>query len=386
MSHRKLYPAWTWVTWVLIVPLALLATGIALLATDIGELPFDNPQLWWVGGAVPLAGLFYLYGQARRREAIRRFSSSRLAPLLTARMSPSRQALRAGLSVLAIVMLVAAILGPRWGIFMEKQRVHGVDIVVAVDVSRSMLAEDIDPDRLQRAKREIRQQLTERRAFQGAHRLGLIAFAGSTSLKVPLTTDHLAFRAKLADLSIHSAPRGGTAITRAIHDAGDLFAKSPEEATKIILLFTDGEDHEENPVEAAAEVHANHGIRLFTIGVGDAAGTVGARIPASETSDGKYVHYEGQIVFSKLDVAGLKRMAEAGRGEYAPLQDLHLLVDAVSKMRRAELSTEERRRHKPRYQWFLAMALLLLGIETVLSDHSKYDEGLPRRVWQVEAS
>ena len=290
------------------------------------------------------------------------------------------------MTVLAVVMLVAAILGPRWGIYMEKRSVYGVDIVVAVDVSRSMLAQDIEPSRLERVRREIRQQLTERRVFQGAHRLALLAFAGSTSLSVPLTTDHLAFRSKLTDLSIHSAPRGGTVITRAIRAAGDLFAKSPEEATKIILLFTDGEDHEGNPVEAAAEAYANHGIRLFTIGAGDAGGTFGAEVPASDTGDGTHVLYDGQIVFSKLDVAGLRQIAEAGHGEYAPVQDLHLLVDAIAKMRRAELSTEERQRHKPRYQWFLAMALLLLGLETMLSDHSKHDEGLPRRAWQVEES
>ena len=386
MSLQTLYPAWMWVLWVLIVPLVILAGGIALLATDIGDLPFDNPELWWLGAAVPLAGLIYLYGMTRRRRSIRRFTSSQLAPLLAARMSPGRQAFRAGLTVTAIVMLVAAILGPRWGIYMEKHKVHGVDIVVAVDVSRSMLAQDVEPSRLERAKGEIRQQLTERAVFQRAHRLALLAFAGTTSLKVPLTTDHLAFRSKLANLSMYSAPRGGTAITQAIHAATDLFAKSPEEASKIILLFTDGEDHEGNSIEAVKEAYENHGIRVFTIGVGDPARTVGAEVPASDAGDGKQVLYDGQIVFSKLDVVGLKEMAEAGHGEYAPVQDVHVLVDAISKMRQEELSAEERQRHKPRYQWFVAMALLLLGSVTMMKDYAKNDAGPPRRVWQAESS
>ena len=377
---------WMWITWVLAIPLIVLAGGIALLATDIGGLPFDNPDLWWLAAVVPFAGLIYVYGMTRRRRSIARFTSAQLASLIVVRMSPGPQAFRAGLTVLAIVMLVAAILGPRWGIQMEKQKVHGVDIVIAVDVSRSMLARDVEPSRLERAKQEIKRQLTERAAFQRSHRLALLAFAGTTSLKVPLTTDCLAFRSNLANLSMYSAARGGTAIARAIHAAADLFAKSPPEASKIILLFTDGEALEGNPIEAAQDVYEGHGIRVFTVGVGEPALTVGALVPASDTEDGEPVLYDGQIVFSKLHVAGLKEMAEAGRGEYASVQDFHVLVDAISRMRREELSTAERLRHKPRYQWFIAMALLLLGLETMMNDHSKNDVGLPRRLRQVEAS
>ncbi|MBU0717275.1 MAG: VWA domain-containing protein [Planctomycetes bacterium] len=385
MSRRTVYPTSVWITWVLIIPLALLCLGIVLLVTtELGNLPFDSGGLWWLGGVVPLAGLLFLYGVIRRQRAISRFTSDELAPLLAARVSPGRQAFRAGLVVLALLMLTVAILGPRWGIYMEKQKVYGVDVVVAVDVSRSMLAEDVEPSRLERAKTEIRQQLTERRVFQRAHRLALLAFAGSTSLKVPLTTDYLAFRSKLADLSIHSAPRGGTAIAAAIQAATDLFAGSPEEATKIILLFTDGEDHEGQAVEAAKAAYEDHGIRVFTVGVGDAGRTVGAQVPASDRPNGTPLLYDGQIVFSKLDVAGLRQIADVGNGQYAPVQDLYALVDAVSKMRRAELSAEERKRHKPRYQWFVAMALLLLGLETFVAEYAKGGDGLPKRTWQVE--
>ncbi len=387
MSRRALYPTSTWVLWVLVVPLAVMVLGVALVAmTEIGQLPFDNGALWWIGGAVPLASLFFLYGVLRRRRAVARFASVELAPLLATRVRPGRQAFRAGLIVLALLMLFAAILGPRWGIYMEKEKVRGVDVVVAVDVSRSMLAQDLTPNRLERAKREIRQQLTERAVFQRAHRLALLAFAGTTSLKIPLTTDHLAFRSKLEDLSIYSAPRGGTAIARAIEAATDLFASSPEEATKILLLFTDGEDHEGQPIEAAAQAHEEHGVQVFTIGVGDPARTVGAEVPASDKGDGKPVLYDGQIVFSKLDVAGLKQIAEAGHGEYAPVKSLYSLIDAVSSMRRTELSTEERQRHKPRYQWFVALALLLLGLETLITGYPKTSADLPKRVWQMEVS
>jgi Ca-activated chloride channel family protein len=372
------------VFWVIALPLAAVAMGVALVgATDIGDLPFDNPELWWIAGAVPLAGILLLYSVVRRRAALPRFASLELAPLLAARVSPPRQAIRAALCVLAIAMLSAAILGPRWGIYLEKQKVHGVDIVVAVDLSRSMLAGDMEPNRLERAKREIRQQLTERAVFRRAHRLGLLAFAGTTSLRVPLTTDHLSFRNKLDGLAVGSIPRGGTAIAEALRDAADLFARSPEQATKVILLFTDGEDHEGGPVETAREIHEEQGIRVFTIGVGDPTRTVGAQVPADGAGGSKPLLYDGQIVFSKLDVAGLRQIAEASRGQYAPIQDLYVLVDAISNMWLTELTTEERRRHRPRYQWFVALALVLLGLETLIGERRPVAEEL-QRVWQQE--
>ncbi len=386
MSRPNLYPLWTWVLWVICLPLVVVASALTLVgATEIGDLPFDNPGLWWTAGAIPLAGAVFLYGVFRRRGALFRFASGELAPLLAARVSPTRQAIHAALCVLAIAMLSAAILGPRWGIYMEKEKVHGVDIVVAVDLSRSMLVGDLEPNRLERAKREIRQQLTERAVFRRAHRLGLLAFAGSTSLRVPLTTDHLSFRSRLEGLAVGSIPRGGTAIAQALRDGADLFAKSPEQATKVILLFTDGEDHEGGPVEMARAIHEEHGIRVFTIGVGDPTRTVGAQVPTGGAGGSKPLLYDGQIVFSKLDVAGLRQIAEAGDGRYAPIQDLHVLVGGISNMWQTELTTEERRRHRPRYQWFVALALALLGLETLLGERRPGADRL-QRVWQTEAS
>lgn len=385
MKRIDLYPVGTWVAWTIAVPLAALALGIAVVSTTgVGDLPFDNPQLWWLGGAVPLASLLFLYGYERRRRALRRFASDDLNPLLAARVRPARQALKSGLVVMAILILVAAILGPRWGIYMEKQKIYGVDVVVAVDVSRSMLASDVEPNRLDHALLAIRQQLTERAVFQRAHRLALLAFAGSTSLKLPLTTDHLAFREKLANINIYSAPLGGTTIAKTIQAAVDLFAKSPEDATKIILLFTDGEDHEGDPIAAAKQAYAEHGIRVFTVAVGDPARTAGAEVPEAPGSRKPLLH-DGQIVFSKLDVNGLRAIADAGHGEYAAIRDLHVLVDAVSKMHRSELSTEERQRHRPRFQWFIALTLLLLGIESLTAEYPTAKVDLPKRIWQMEA-
>ncbi|MBI4718950.1 MAG: VWA domain-containing protein [Planctomycetes bacterium] len=386
MNRASVHPLGPWVAWVLVIPLALMGAGITLVAaTEVGDLPFDNPDLWWAGAVVPLAGGALLYGLVRRRRALQRFASEELAPLLALRVNPGRQAIRSGLSVMALLFAFAALLGPRWGIYMDKQKVRGVDVVVALDLSRSMLAEDMQPNRLERAKRDLRQQLTERPIFRQAHRLGLLAFAGTTSLRVPLTTDHLAFRNKLEALQFGSVPRGGTAIARAIRAATDLFAQSPEHATRILLLVTDGEDHEGDAEAAAAEAFKEHNVRVFTVGVGDAARTVGAEVPAGPAGERRAFLFDGQIVFSRVNVEALEKIAEAGGGNYAPLQDLPSLVSSVGGMWKAELTTEERRRHRPRYQWFLAAALGLLVLESVLRDCRLGEVPVLQRTWQAEA-
>lgn len=387
MKRTGLYPFWTWVFWALGLPLLLMALAIVVVAsTDLGNVPFDHPGLWWLGGAVPLGSLLVLFGVYRRARALRRFSQTELAELLAARVSPGRQAVRAGLFLTALLLLVAAILGPRWGESVEKRQVHGVDIVVALDLSRSMLAEDLSPNRLEYARQAIRQQLTERPIFRRANRLALVIFAGTASLRIPLTTDHLAFREKLEQVRYGDVPRGGTDITTAITAAQDLFRASPPEATRAILLFTDGEDHEGDAVAAAKAAYDDDGIRVFTVGIGDPASVSGAQVPAQPGASSKPLLYDGQIVFSKLDVDGLRRIASAGGGDYAPVQGLYRLVSEIANLWTAQLSTEERRIHLPRYQYFLSAAMLLLVIEAFMADHRRGRAPLPRRSWMQEGT
>ena len=312
------------------------------------------------------------------------FVSPRLAPLLIEGVSPARRAIRAGLLGLALVMIVAALLGPRWGIYVEPQKVYGVDVVVALDVSRSMLAEDLQPTRLERAKKELRVQLAERAVFRRANRLALLAFAGGTSLRLPLTSDTLAFAAKLADVQVGSVPRGGTSLASAIERAVDLFSRSPQEATKVLLLVTDGEDHEGGAADAARRAQTDHGIRVHTVGVGDPAGTVGAQLFVGENGARKPLLHDGQIVFSRLDVPGLQRVAAEGHGSYAPMQDLHVLVNAIADQWKTHLTTEQRQRHRPRYQWFVVAALTFLTLETLVREQASARRTAPRRLWQQE--
>jgi Ca-activated chloride channel family protein len=384
---RTHYPWSIWCGWVLALPMGLLILGAALVTlTEVGNIPFDNLGALWLLAVVPASSALILYGVHRRRRALDRFSSPTLAPLLALRISPVRQAIRAALLVIAVSWLVTAILGPRWGMYLQKQKVRGIDLVVAVDVSRSMLAPDLLPNRLEFAKNVIAQQLLERPLFSDAHRLGLMAFAGSTSLKVPLTTDRLSFRSKLEALRVGSAPRGGTALGKAIVAACDLFVKSPEQATKVILLFTDGEDHEGGPVDEAERARRERGILVYTVGVGNPSFTSGVQVPGDDAKSSKPLLYDGQIVFSKLDVEGLRRIAEAGGGRFSPVGDFHAQASHLANLRGTELSAEERMRHVPRYQWFVAAALICLGLETTIREGRATQKGSAmRRVWQIQA-
>jgi len=275
MNRTNLYPWPLWVTVVLIVPLVVMGiASVAVIMTNVDTVSFDRPDLWWSGGVVPVAAILVLYGTMRKRRGLGLFTSTRLAPLLARRLSAGRQAFRASLFAMALIFLVAALIGPRWGTYLEKQKVRGVDIVVALDLSRSMLADDMAPNRLEMAKRRIREQLIDRAAFKRSNRLALLAFAGSTSLRLPLTTDQLAFRTKLEHLHIGDVPRGGTNIAGAIRKSVELFNRSPEEATKIIMLVTDGENHEGDALAEAQLAWKEHGVRVFSVGVGDPSRTI----------------------------------------------------------------------------------------------------------------
>lgn len=384
MSARNLYPLPVWTMWTLVLPLALVALGaVAVASIEVDDLVLERPDLWWLGVAVPLCGSICLLGAIRRRKLLARFAHLRVAPLLAAGLSPSRQAFRAGLVVLAVTLIVAAIIGPRFGKYLDKQVVRGVDVVVAVDVSRSMLASDLSPNRLEYAKTKLRQQLTERSAFRRAHRLGLIAFAGTTSLRMPLTTDHIAFRTKLDQLDTSTVPRGGTATSSAIQRGIDLFARSPEDATKILILVTDGENHEGDPVALAQTAWNEHGIRVFTIGVGDTSSSTGARVPEASDSRRPLLH-DGQIVFSKVDVSAMRQIASAGGGEYVGIENLFDLVNSLAEMKRAELTIDQRLRHRPQYQWFIAAAILALVVEALLGNRAADRTQRVERVWQQE--
>ncbi len=378
MIRRVVYPWSSWLTWVLAVPIAAALACAALWAfTQVGDLAYDGLNYWWVLAGVPLIGLIVLFDVARRRRAVARFADA-LAPAMATQVQPGRQVARATLATFAVLCLALAIIGPRWGTYFEKLEAFGVDIVVALDVSRSMLAEDVRPNRLTRAKQEI-----TRLTFTPSNRLGLLAFAGAASMKTPLTLDHAFFMNALDNIDLNSAPRGGTNVAEAIYTAEQSFAASPPNATRIILVMTDGEDHQGDAALAAKDAWENSQAHVFMVGVGDPTSPAGATVPSKP--GGPPLTYEGQIVYSKLDVAGMQQIADVGKGMYVPVESFRAVVDRIAQMDKEKLTGEERKRQRPHYQLFLVMALAALTLESLIAERRRKLVDVPVRLWSEAA-
>lgn len=320
-------------------------------------------HLLW--GVAALAGLT-VYGLARRDGALRVFASANLLGTLVPHVSRPRQVVKAGLALAAMVSLVAALMGPRWGVYWEDVQRKGVDLMICLDVSRSMTARDVVPNRLERAKQDIRDLV----AILPGDRVGLIAFAGLPVMKCPLTIDYGFFRLVLDDISVNSAPRGGTNLGDAVRMAADAFDDRIKNH-KAIIVISDGEDQESYPIDAAEKVFKERGIRIYTIGLGDAG--QGARIPLSEGPGTEYLVHDGQQVWSKMNPECLQQMALTGGGAYVPAGTQHIELDRIytekiSTIEKREFEAQKVQRYHARYQWFVAAALALLLVESLTRD------------------
>jgi Ca-activated chloride channel family protein len=323
-------------------------------------------HLLWV--ALLLAGVA-AYGFYRKRQALSRFATANLLNALMPGISLGRQKLKAGLVVLAFAFTVLAATDPRWGKDIVDLQRRGIDLIVCLDVSRSMLAEDIAPNRLQRAKLEIGEMLRE----MHGDRVGLVTFAGDAVLSCPLTINYGAYRMTLNELSPRSTGRGGTLIGKAVSLATDSFTDKVR-GHKAILLVTDGEDQESLPVEAAKAAFDQHEIRVFTVGLGDLER--GARIPIGDKNQQQFLQYKGQQVWSKMNDAVLKEMAVVGGGAYFPVGTREFawteILDHVrEKVESREFETSRKELYRAQYPWFAGAALLVLLIETLLTDRKK---------------
>lgn len=329
-----------------------------------GALPYL--YLIWL---VPALAACYLYGFGRKRKALAAFMDLGLAPQLLPHMSRMRQWLKAGCTIGAVACLICALMQPQWGKRWQDVPRRGRDMMILLDVSRSMLVEDIAPNRLERAKSDIK-DLVQILHREGGHRIGLVAFAGRASLQCPLTLDYAFFLQKLNAVGPHTAGRGGTligdAIRQALHGFGTLAHNY-----KDILLITDGEDHESFPLEAA-QAAAEQGISIYTIGIGDPE--TGSRIPVrNDQGDRSYVRYDGREVRSRMQENLLLQIAERTGGAYVPagvraIELDRIYTDYIAPKARRHLDVAARERYVHRFQWFILAGLLLLGIDICLQE------------------
>ena len=330
---------------------------------------FDNLRwlnLLWAVLAVLLIGV---YGIWQRRRAMRIFATLKPRGIIAPPLSWSRPLIRLALIALALTSLVAAMIGPRWGETTQTVVKRGIDVIVLLDVSRSMLARDIAPNRLERAKISIRDDLLP---TLGGDRIALITFAGIESLKCPLTSDYGFFRLALDEVSTKSSPRGGTKIGDAIRKAGKAFSDELENH-KIILLITDGEDHDSFPVEAAQGVWEDSEIPIVAVALGDQ--TEGARVPVATATGESYLEHDGAVVWSRANFDQLRRIANVSDlNAFIPVgtRDFDLgsiyrdtIVPAIDYKERTE---SEQVSQPSQYHLFAVAALLLLLIDSFLRD------------------
>lgn len=323
-------------------------------------MEWQHPQFLYL--ILPLCAAWLalaLYSRRRRRSAAQAFVAAAMSPRILPVDSRLRFWIKTFLREVAIVAGLVALAGPRFGTQYEDVIPRGSDLYVLIDVSRSMLASDVPPSRLGRAKADV-SALVER---LDGERVGLIAFAGQAVVKCPLTVDYDAFRRSLDELDPASAPRGGTAIGDAVRKALEVF-HAKGERDQAILLITDGDDQQSYPLEAAAVAAERH-VTIFTVGLGDA--DRGARVPQGADSK-TYMEYEGQQVWSKLHGSLLEQMALKTSGVYVPAgtrpYDLgELYTNYLHGRRGGESGSQKRIRRSEQFQIFLALALVALLAE-----------------------
>ena len=329
---------------------------------------FEHSNLLWLLLVVPPAlGLFFWWADRARQRLLTQFVEARLLSQLTVGISPARRKARAVLLILSVAALIITLARPQHGYDLEEVAQRGLDIVLAIDTSKSMLATDIAPNRLERAKLAA----LELMQVAKADRLGLVAFAGNAFLECPLTIDNTAFQQSVQALNVNTIPQGGTALAAAIDTA--LSAFKEKDHFKVLVLLTDGEDNDQGAL-AASKKAADAGLKIFTIGIGTTAGDLIRVTDANGNSD--YLRDDqGNVLKSHLNEPLLQQIATATGGFYLPLRGANTMdtlyqrgLEALPKSTGKEKLV---RRYHEQFKWPLAAAILLLLAEMFLPERKR---------------
>lgn len=311
---------------------------------------------------IPLFFVFFWVMILRRKRNVRQLGDVNLVNALM----PARSAFKLWLKFLLLAgsyfFLIIGLANPQIGSKLEEVERKGVDLVIALDVSNSMLAEDIKPNRLERAKRAISQLIDK---LEG-DRIGIVVFAGKAYMQLPITSDYSAAKLFLSNIDTQVVPTQGTSIGQAINLSLSAFSDNKHE--KAIVVITDGEDHDDNPI-SAAENAVSQGIKIYTIGIGLPEGA-----PIPEFKNGQQMGFKkdisGKTVITKLDELTLQRVAAAGKGIYVRANNttagLNHVFEEISKMEKQKYETKMFSTYEDRFQYFIALALFLLLIELLI--------------------
>lgn len=319
---------------------------------------FAHIELLYLLALIPLLAVVFALVMRRRQRLMERFGNTALLKELTPGYSRFRLRLKLWIWLAAFACLVVAAARPQLGSKLREQKARGVEMMLVVDVSNSMLAEDFEPNRLERTKYAIN------KLFEGLQqeRVGLIVFAGEPKVQLPITSDYRMAQAFAKRISPTLVAEQGTDIGKALQLASLSFS-SQSGNSRVIVLITDGENHEQS-VEQVAQMATQEGIRIYTIGIGTPEG-------APIEIDGEFVKDEnGEMVVSQLDEQTLEQIATATGGAYvrATKQSIGLeeIVKSINQMEKSELSTVRYEEYNEQYQYFIAVALALLLLESLI--------------------
>jgi len=304
-----------------------------------------------------------------RQKALRRFVQAELVDRTVKSVSKKKQIIKAALVITAILFLIFTLIQPKWGYHWEEVERMGIDIIVAVDTSRSMLADDIKPNRLEAAKREIKDLID----ILDGDRVGLVAFAGTAFLQCPLTLDYGAFSIFLDGIDTDLIPVGGTSFGEAIKESMSAFSDKLKKH-KAIVLITDGEDHQGNAIEMA-KAAKEKGIIIYTVGVGKKEG---AYIKMRDDKGGEALlkDKEGKVVKSYLDEVLLNKIALETGGAYSPAYGIqwglaNIYTNFIAKMEEKQLGGRKIKLYEDRYQIPLFIALILITLESLIGERTR---------------
>jgi len=321
-------------------------------------LRFEHPYYFYLFALVPLLLVLYILMLRWKKKALQRYGDAEVVKLLMPDYSKKRLFYKFLLLLLSYASLVLALANPQIGSRIEKVERKGIDIMIALDVSNSMLSEDIQPNRIERAKQAVSRLIDN----LTNDRIGMVVFAGKAYTQRPITTEYAAARLFLDGINPGMVPTQGTAIGEAIDQCVSSFGESKK--SKAIIIVTDGENHQDDAIAKAKEAY-NKDIRVYTVGMGSAEGA-----PIPMIINGRSVGYkkdkEGNTIITKMNPVALAEIANAGNGVYISGNNTNSLKDVLNNIDKLEKSSIDSRvfsDYEDRFQYFLALALLLLICE-----------------------
>jgi Ca-activated chloride channel family protein len=329
-------------------------------------IQLDEKIYFYLLSIIPVMVVIYMLLQIWKKRTQKKFATPNLLKRLSPNKSKFKSVLKLIFFILGISFLVLGLVNPKIGTKLETVKREGVDIVFAIDVSKSMLAEDIAPNRLEKSKRLVSEIINQ----LASDRIGIIAYAGQAFPQLPITTDYGAAKMFLQSMNTDMLSSQGTAINEAIELASTYF-DDEEQTNRVLFIVSDGEDHSEGSTLDAVELAVEEGIRIFTIGVGK---TKGSPIPIKRNGilESLKKDSQGEVVITRLNEEILEEIADEGNGEYVNGSNTDDAVDFIkeelNQMDKKEFEAKQFAEYKDQFQWFLGIGLLFLFLELFLLD------------------